>query len=264
MRSRLPNEHSPAPPSRRLIELFARYSRGYLRRHFHSARVLRSGSSEPVPGVPLVIYLNHASWWDPLVCLLLAQQFFPRRRSHAPISAEALRRYRFFTKLGFFPVDQNTRGTIDFLRHADAVLKSERAALWLTPQGRFADVRTRPAKFQRGLGHIASHVAQAAFMPLAIEYVFWEERLPEILISFGQPLVVSSEHGLSTDDATRLFEVGLTTVQDHLAAAAQRRDPREWTTLVQGGEGVGGFYQMWSRARAKLRGERYHLAHSPL
>jgi 1-acyl-sn-glycerol-3-phosphate acyltransferase len=264
MRSRSPNETSPAPPSQRLLDIFGRYADGYLRRHFHSARLLKSGAPEPVPGMPLVIYLNHASWWDPLVCLLLARRFFSQRRSYAPISAEALGRYRFFTKLGFFPVEQNPRGAAQFLRQAEAVLQSDRAALWLTPQGRFVDLRTRPLQFHRGLGHVATRVERAAFMPVALEYVFWEERLPEILVSFGQPLVISADHALGVDDATQLFEVALATVQDHLATAAQRRDPREWHPLLHGRAGVGGVYQFWNRARARLRGERYLAAHSRL
>ena len=37
---------------------------------------------------PIVIYLNHASWWDPLVCLYLARRFFRDWTSVAPIEAE--------------------------------------------------------------------------------------------------------------------------------------------------------------------------------
>jgi 1-acyl-sn-glycerol-3-phosphate acyltransferase len=214
--------------------------------------------------MPLVVYLNHASWWDPLVCLLLARRFFPQRRSHAPIAAEALARYRFFARLGFIPVQANARGGAEFLRRADAILESPRSALWMTPQGRFADVRSRPVQFQRGLSHLAARVGRAAFTPLGIEYVFWEERLPEILLSFGPPLVISREHRLSLDETTQLFETALTSVQDHLSAAAQRRNPSEWTPLLRGGEGVGGVYQIWNRARAKIRGESFCIAHSRL
>ena len=34
---------------------------------------------------PLVLYLNHASWWDPLTMLMLTQRFWPERQFAAPI-----------------------------------------------------------------------------------------------------------------------------------------------------------------------------------
>lgn len=264
MQRTAPNEFAPPRRSRPLLELFSRYAQRYLQRHFNAVRLLKSGHPQPVPGIPLVIYLNHASWWDPLVCLLLARSFFRERPSSAPIAADALRRYRFFERIGFFGVEESAAGAAAFLQRTDLILASPRAALWMTPQGSFADVRTRPVRFRRGLSHIASRVERAAFMPLAIEYVFWEERLPEILVSFGQPVVVSTNHRLSIDETTQLFETALTTVQDHLAAAAQRRDAREWTALLRGRAGVRGVYQIWNRARAHLRGETYRLAHSGL
>jgi hypothetical protein len=251
-------------PNERLLGIFGRYSEAYLRRHFHSVRLLRSGDPQPTTGLPLVVYLNHAAWWDPLTCLLLAQHFFDARQSYAPIAAQALGRYRFFQRLGFFPVTAGVSGAKSFLRQSDAILASSSSALWITPQGHFADARSRPVSFQCGLSHIASRVDCAAFMPLALEYVHWEERLPEILVSFGQPLVIDMNHQLTVKETTRLFEGALTSVQDHLSAAAQRRDGREWTSLLCGRGGVGGVYQMWNRARAMIRGQDYRAAHSPL
>lgn len=259
-----PNEFNARAPSRRLVEIFGRYSDAYVRRCFHSVRLLKSGFPQSSPGLPLVIYLNHAAWWDPLVCLLLARRFFAARHSHAPVAAQALGRYRFFRRLGFFPVESGASGAMTFLAQSHAILQSPRSALWITPQGHFADVRDRPLRFQRGLSHIASRVERAAFMPLALEYVFWEERLPEILVSFGQPLVIGTNHRLCVEETSLLFETALTSVQDHLAAAAQRRDGRKWTALLRGREGVGGVYQIWNRARAKIRGESYRIAHSQL
>lgn len=252
MKRSSPNECKRPPISRSLLHLFGRYSDIYLRRHFHRVRLLKSGSPVSADGLPLVIYLNHASWWDPLVCLLLARRFFPERESYGPIDAHALGRYRFFERLGFFAVEKGVAGAANFLRATESILSSEKSALWITPQGRFSDVRERPVLLRAGLSHIASRAEGAAFIPLAIEYSFWEERLPEILISFGRPV------------GTETFEVALASVQDRLSAAAQRRDPGEWTLLLNGAEGTGGIYEIWNRSRAKLLGKSYAPAHSPL
>ncbi len=259
-----PNENKAPRVSPWLVKFFARYGDAYLRRQFHSIRLLQSGAPQRVEDVPLVAYLNHPSWWDPLMCLYLARRFFGERDSYGPIDQVALGRYRIFSRLGFFPVEHSVAGALRYLRTTDRLLASAKNAIWITPQGHFADARERPPRFERGLSHLAGRVRRAAFMPVALEYVFWEERLPEVLVSFGRPVVIDSNHRLSFDETTLLFETALTSEQDQLAAAAQRRDPREWTTLMSGRAGVGGVYQMWNRARARLRGERYHPAHSNL
>lgn len=159
--------------SNRLVRLFTRYSRGYVRRHFHGVRLLKS---HPLMAdfrrLPAVVYLNHASWWDPLICLLLAAEYFPDRTSFAPIDAAALQKYRFLEKLGFFGIDPNsTRGAATFLRTAGNILESHERMVWVTPQGKFTDVRTRPAFFRGGLAALAGRVGPTVFLPMAVEYV---------------------------------------------------------------------------------------------
>ena len=69
-------------------------------------------------GLPLVIYSNHASWWDPLVGLVLKSEFFADRTPFAPMDAAMLERYKLFARLGFFGVEQHSRrGAIAFSPH---------------------------------------------------------------------------------------------------------------------------------------------------
>ena len=90
-------------------------------RSFHSVRISASGLPPHCPDRPLVIYLNHAAWWDPLVCLRLAREFFRDRASFAPIDAAMLERYGFFRHLGFFGVEaRQPRGALTFLRTTHA------------------------------------------------------------------------------------------------------------------------------------------------
>jgi 1-acyl-sn-glycerol-3-phosphate acyltransferase len=139
--------------------------------------------------LPVAVFANHASWWDPLVCLLLAAEYFPGRASFAPIDARALQRYRLLERFGFFPVEvRSARGAAAFVQNASTILESPKRILWLTPQGKFTDVRERPVSFQRGLAHLAGRVGPSVFLPIALEYTFWEERTPEVLLAFGTPL----------------------------------------------------------------------------
>jgi 1-acyl-sn-glycerol-3-phosphate acyltransferase len=82
---------------------FTWWVRGYLARHFHAVRLARGTWPTVDPDVPLVVVLNHPSWWDPLVGSVLAGRF-PERVHYAPIDAAALARYSLFTRLGFTSV----------------------------------------------------------------------------------------------------------------------------------------------------------------
>jgi len=220
------------------LRLFSTYSRFYLSRHFHDLRILKSGLPR-VPEQPTIVYLNHASWWDPLVCLFLAQEFFRHRSSFAPMDAAMLKRYWYFRKLGFFGIEKDRlRGVRSFLGTSRALLASSQNVLWLTPQGRFADPRERPVQFRSGLGALAAHLRNVAFLPLAIEYPFWTDARPEILVSFGMPITPGHAPLRPTDDWTRLFGGLLELNQAQLAQRAIHRAPGDWISLNRARSGV--------------------------
>jgi 1-acyl-sn-glycerol-3-phosphate acyltransferase len=247
-----------------LVRAFAKYARGYLLGRFHSLRILRSSLPPSAAARPLVIYLNHAAWWDPLVCLRLAQHWFAERTSFGPIDAAMLGKYGFFQHLGFYGVEQHSaRGARQFLRTTRAILASSQNVVWLTPQGRFTDVRERPLRLQPGLAALPAHAGEAMFVPLAIEYAYWTEPRPEILVGFGEPILPRDEPPHSAGEWQRRFTDALEDTQDELAARSCRRDPAEWLTLDRGGSGVSAIYDTWRRLRARLRGETFSPEHHP-
>jgi len=217
----------------------------------------------PPPDIkgPLVVFLNHASWWDPMVCLLLRKRFFNGRNSFAPIDASALEKYSFFKRLGFFPVEKDSaRGAASFLRHGAEILSQPDSAMWLTPQGDFRDARERPVGFRGGLAHLAQRVPTVTLLPLAIEYVFWEERLPEICVSFGEP-VVAGRDDLGVDSLTGLLENRLQHAQDELAFAVIHRDTERLNVLDRRSSGVGGIYDFWRHLKSLARGRQFQPEH---
>ncbi len=248
--------------SRGMLRIFSAYSRWFVRRRFHSVRVLNTGLPPFNLASPLVIYLNHAAWWDPLICLRLAQTYFADADSYAPIDAAALQRYAFFKRLGFYGVaSHSARGALNFLRTTGAILSAPRNIAWLTPQGRFMDVRERPLKLQRGIGELAAQMGHATFIPLAIEYSFWTEPRPEVLISFGEAIVPQQEFPRSAREWAQDLSNALEETQDELAARSCRRDAAEWHLLDRGTSGVNAVYNTWSRVRARVTGRLYTADH---
>ncbi len=250
--------------SRFLTEWFGGYATKHLAKHFHGVRISKETSLPALEG-PLVVYGNHASWWDPLIAVFLTREVFTGRTAFAPIDAAALEKYRFFTKLGFFGVDQegSRRGAVQFLRTAGVILGQPDSVLWLTPQGEFADVRRRPLTFQPGIAHLAARIPGVTFLPLAIEYVFWEERFPETLLKFGDPMT-SDEVAASapdTESRLRLLEARLQDTQDALAEESQARDSGNFEILLAGRSGASAVYDLWRSAAARLRGRKFDPHH---
>jgi 1-acyl-sn-glycerol-3-phosphate acyltransferase len=243
-----------------VLQNFHRYIRFYLRRSFHAVRLSRAGQPPHLPDMPLVIFLNHPSWWDPLVCLFLTNALFPDRRHYGPLDAEALARYRIFARMGFFGVTPGSRsGALTFLRVSQAILHQPQSALWITPEGAFTDPRQRPTRLQSGISHLAVRLDRAVFVPLALEYPFWQERFPEVLVRFGEGIPV--EPGLSVEDYTERFSARLEATQDALAQDACQQDRERFEVLLSGNAGIGGIYDVWRSLRARWRGETFRRSH---
>ncbi|MGE3537417.1 MAG: lysophospholipid acyltransferase family protein [Candidatus Tectimicrobiota bacterium] len=251
-----------SPPTPWLVRVFQRYVRTYLRRHFHAVRCAWPGRPPVLPPGPLIVYLNHPAWWDPLLSFLLAYHYFPEREHYAPMEAQALARYRFLTRLGFFGLDlQRRQGAVTFLRTSEAILRRPAAVLWLTPGGAFTDPRQRPLHFRPGLGHLVRRLERCSLLPLALEYPFWEERLPEALAYFG-PLLETTEDGAARAEVwTQRLVQCLTTTQERLAQAACSRERTVFEVVLRGRAGVGGVYDFWRACKARWRGEPFRRAH---
>jgi 1-acyl-sn-glycerol-3-phosphate acyltransferase len=246
------------PISAAVLRFFRGIVRSYFRRHFRAVMVQHKERLAQTAG-PLVVYANHSSWWDPMVSVLLAEQLLPDRKHYAPMDAAALEKYPILKKIGIFPVEMTTaRGAAQFLRTSQAVLESG-GVVWITPQGRFADPR-EPLLFKPGLGALAARVPGLRLVPLAIEYTFWDERLPETLLRIGEPLLMAD--GTSSEGATAMLVEALASAMSDLKSAVMARDASAFETLLQGGRGTGGLYAVGRRLRAVFTGKPVVLDHT--
>ena len=247
-----------------LLTFFRRVVRRYFRRQFHAVRI--SGAERFVhDGSPLIVYANHSSWWDPMVSVLLAGRLLPHLNHFAPMDADALERYGLLKHLGIFPVEMKTaRGAVQFLRVGEAILASG-GVLWVTPQGRFVDSRQRPLEFKPGLAGLARRVAErqgrCTILPLAIEYPFWDERLPETLMHFGAPIRLSGAASSAGEIQASLL-AALEEAMAHLQALAITRDASRFHTLLGGNAGAGGFYSLGQRLKALIQRRPYQPEHT--
>lgn len=248
-----------------VLLFFRRIVRGYFRRHFHAVRVAHAERFKGIDG-PLIVYANHSSWWDPMVSVLLAAELMPERKHYAPMDAVALQKYGILKWLGIFSVEMaSARGAVQFLRTGEAILESG-GVLWVTPQGRFADPRERPLEFKAGMAaltaRVASKLGSCTLLPLAIEYPFWDERLPETLLCFAEPVLVGN--GESTESVQQRALIALETAMAELEAEALTRSAAGFEVLAAGGLGTGGFYALGKRIMALVTGRPYVAEHTPM
>ena len=247
-----PSEISPLRISRHAGE-----GERQLSRSFHAVRLSKSQRPDPVTlrGRPLIIYLNHPSWWDPLICSQLARELFPERRQYGPSDASTAGQYRSFARLGFFEVESGSaRGARRFLTLAQELLSQADAALWIPAQARFGDARERPVRLHSGIGSLASRMRQAVLLPLALEVPFWEAPLPEALARFGEELP-AGDADLRAGDWTEVLEDRLRSTLEALAAESLARDPARFDVLLAGGGETGGLGQAWRRFLGSFKGE---------
>ena len=254
-----PNVDEIPVVSEATLRLFRRVVRVYFRRHFRSVMLQQAEALSEARG-PLIVYANHSSWWDPMVSVLLAETLLAERRHYAPMDASALKRYPILGKIGIFPVEMaSRRGAAQFLRTSQAILESG-GVVWITPQGRFADSRERPLGFKPGLGALAVRNPGLVMIPLAIEYTFWDERLPETLLRLGRP--VHTEEGMSADAVTEKLEGALVETMEELKLASMMRDARSFRVLLRGGRGTGGVYEIGRRLRGLFAKQTLQLDHT--
>ncbi len=246
-----------------LLRGFFAYAPGYVGKHLHSVWVSGAERLAAAQGSPAVLYMNHASWWDPMMAALLAGTYMGGRSHYTPIDAEALEKYKFFSKIGFFGIERNRlSGARKLLEVGGQILGGKNSVLWITPQGRFADVRERPLRFESGLANLLLRSPNCAVIPVAIEYAHWEERTPEALIRIGECVPIDPRERPA--DLNARLEAKLAEEMDGLGQASMRRRLDGFTSLLEGSSGVGGFYDRWRKLKALARREQFSSAHSEL
>ena len=251
-------QHSP-----RVTRLFNIYIRRMLAKKFDGVRILNNTPAPVPPGRSVVYYSNHPGWYDPLVLVLMAETYLPGHLAFGPMDADSLKKYSFMKKIGIFGVEKDSaRGAARFLQVSRGMLEMPGKLLLITPQGEFADVRSRPVEFKPGLARLAADCG-AIMQPLAMEFVYWDEPRPEILLNFGNQIDTRDEK-LERDAWKTRLENELGGAQDELASAVMARSPEPFITFIDGKRGVNPIYDRWRYLKALVRGEKFSAGHTDI
>ncbi len=119
----------------------------------------------------------------------------------------------------------------------------------------------RTTELMPGLAHLASSTPHLVAIPLAIEYCFWEERLPEALAMFGRPLIVDQETPTSKIEWNNRLKLRLRETQDELAERSIHRKTEEFRILLTAHGASWSWFNGFRRLGALLRGQKFRAEH---
>jgi 1-acyl-sn-glycerol-3-phosphate acyltransferase len=254
----------PIPQSKAwLVDGFCRFTTSMVRRNFHCFAIqladeFHHGISKDQS---LVVYANHIGWWDPIVAMLLRKKYFADRTLYAPIDANALEAYAIFKQLGFYGLKLDSfAGASDFLKTSREILSNPKSSIWITPEGVFTDCRDLDRPLMPGLAHLAATSPKTTFVPLAIEYPFWEEPKPLIACRFGAP--ISFETKTSKAECGRLIFESLRNTQRDLAQSVMRRDLQGFHYVLAPKASRQGLYDTLRAWKAWIQGRPFDPSHA--
>jgi 1-acyl-sn-glycerol-3-phosphate acyltransferase len=188
-------------------KIFAVYNSNLIKRRFNSLQV--SGLnflSERDKNFPLIIYVNHSSWWDGLVAFQISREI--KLDSFLMMEEKQLRKLRLFRKLGAFSViREKPREAVKSIHYAaDILRKKPNRTVWIFPQGEILPNDIRPLGFYNGLTKIIEKVGTCYAVPVAIRFEFLGEFKPEIFVKIGKPEIFNNDGSFFPKKATATFE----------------------------------------------------------
>jgi len=240
--------------SPRFTAFFGWYVERKLRGAFHAVRMLPESDAAlqalRAHAGPVLVALNHASWWDPLIAVLLHRRHFADRDNLAPMDAHELRRFRILRKLGIFGIDPDDPGAMEAMAAyvQRRLAQMPHSSVILTPQGRFVDVRQSVVPRPGAAALLAARADMAAWS-VAIEYAFWTDARPEVFLRVQQ---VERPVDARVSTWQRSLQQTMEMNRIALADAVQSREPARFRIMLGGGQAqVNPLYDLWLRVTGR-------------
>lgn len=177
-----------ASESRWFILLFDFYVRSLFFRRFK--RVWISQEYQPDSSSRTIYFLNHTSWWDGLIPLLLNQKQF-RQKARAMMEDKQMKRHRFFRRIGAFSVNlEKKKALVASLRYAVDSLREPGRSLFIFPEGKIVPFSTALPEFEKGLSWIVRNCPEADVVPIGVYISHKNSDKPECYLKVGKKVML--------------------------------------------------------------------------
>lgn len=205
----------PAQESSLFIKAFRVYVRLLFKRRFKHVWL----KQEYVPGDQsrTVYYLNHHSWWDGIIPLLL-NEYLLQQKARALMEDHQMRQYSLFKRIGAFSIDRDDpRKAITSLRYAVQSMKRTKSSLFIYPEGKITPAGS-PMNFEGGLAWLHSKLPEVDVVPIGIYMHTIRYDKPELHLHIGE--AVRHKKDLSNKDLTMIYENQLDKILETLRTTA--------------------------------------------
>lgn len=181
----------PANESPWFICIFDLYVRFLFKRRFHRVYLNQHYTPE---NRRTIYYLNHTSWWDGLIPLLLNRKVF-KQKARAMMEDTQMKEHPFFSHIGAFSINlAQHRASVASLRYAVTSLKRENACLFIYPEGKIYPFSTENITFKNGLSWIVSKTDDVDVVPIGIYMHTAASDKPELFLSAGNRVNINREN----------------------------------------------------------------------
>jgi 1-acyl-sn-glycerol-3-phosphate acyltransferase len=201
----------PAKESSLFIKFFRLYT--WLLFKWRFKAVWLKQEYEPGSGQKTIYYLNHHSWWDGLIPLLL-NEFRFHQQARALMEDQQMKKYSLFQKIGAFSINRkDPRQAITSLRYAVQSFQRENASLFIYPEGTMTPAGSK-MNFEGGVGWLSRKLPEVDMVPIGIYIHTIRHDKPELHLHVGNP--IQYDDSASGEERTQLFEQQLDRILEHL------------------------------------------------
>jgi len=191
----------PAKESPLFIKLFRWYTWLLFKRRFKNVWLKQEYS--PCSECKTIYFLNHHSWWDGLIPLLL-NEFRFHQQARAIMEDKQMREYSLFQKIGAFSINrEDPRKAITSLRYAVKSFERPHSSLFIYPEGSITHAGST-MDFEGGLAWLSDKLPDVDIVPIAIYMHTIRHDKPELHLHVGRHLHLDDE--LSSKERTTYFE----------------------------------------------------------
>ena len=205
----------PAKESPVFIKIFRLYTKLLFKWRFK--KVWLKQEYEPCSECKTVYFLNHHSWWDGLIPLMLNEYRF-RQQARAIMEDKQMKTYSLFQKIGAFSINRDDlRSAVTSLRYAVNSFNRDHASLFIYPEGTITPAGSS-MNFEGGLAWLHDKLDNVDFVPVGIYMHTIRHSKPELHLHVGRPIRMNES--LSKEEKTDHFETVLDQMLDELHQTA--------------------------------------------
>ena len=185
--------------------------------------------------VPTILFAPHTNWWDGIVGYNLVTRIM---KKEIRIMVEELNRFPLLRRAGAFSVNKKSpQASMKALQYAAETIGDLNNVLYIFPEGIIKPPNFRPIVFQTGLAYIAQKAAKKYgkinLVPVAVNYFFLRADRPEVLIDFGEPVVLSADDDIDRKEYTNYLANTLEKVCDRQNDNVSHGQLHGYKTLFQ-------------------------------